>query len=90
MSKESPYHERSKGLIGVPGGGTDGRAVTIHGEGQYPDGQPQQAVDLAKVHRGDTAHYAHKHGFAYREDLRERPSAPSPHRPKPHKARRAR
>jgi hypothetical protein len=40
-AKKSPYHARGRGLIGVEGGGTDGVAVTVHGEGRYLDGQSQ-------------------------------------------------
>ena len=74
-TKEHPYHERSKGLIGVEGGGTEGCAVTIHGEGKYPDGQPQHAVDLGKVRRGARPDYATPEGHRHRGVLRERPSA---------------
>jgi hypothetical protein len=79
MSKHHPYHERGRGLIGVDGGGTAGVAVTVHGPGQYPDGQDQHGVNLDNVHRGEGRPYDHPHGHAYREDLRSRPSA-KPHR----------
>ena len=67
MSKEHPYHERSKGLIGVEGGGTEGCAVTVHGDGKYPDGQPQNGIDLGNVFHGETPHYDHPHGQKYRD-----------------------
>jgi hypothetical protein len=78
MTDKFPYHERSRGLIGVEGGGTEGCAVTVHGEGKYPDGQPQNGINLGKVHRGETPHYDHPHGQKYRQDLREHPPAPRP------------
>jgi hypothetical protein len=74
-----PYHERGKGLINVEGGGTDGVAVTVHGEGEYPDGQTQHGINPGSVHRGEGKPYDHPHAHKYREDLRSRPSA-KPHR----------
>jgi hypothetical protein len=74
MKIESPYHARGKGLINTAG------PVTVHGDGAYPDGQPQDGIDLGKVHRGGHPQYESPQGRKHREDLREAPPLPTKRR----------
>jgi hypothetical protein len=70
---DHPYEERARGLIGVKG------PVAI-GPGKYPDGQNQEGITHANIHRGERPAYDSPEGHAHREQLRERPSAPTKRR----------
>jgi hypothetical protein len=78
MVKESPHTARAKELYDTNGPRIDASMKPIPTPirpGHLSDGQPRTGVKPETVHHDKGRPYDHPHGHAYREDLRERPSA---------------
>jgi hypothetical protein len=78
MTSKSPQTPRAREIFTH-----NGQPSTIQpnaiGPGTFSDGQPRMGINQGTIHHDQGHHYDHAHGHAYRDDLRERPSA-KPHR----------
>jgi hypothetical protein len=79
MSEESPQTARARAFYGNgPRLDKDLKPVAkLVQPGEFSDGLPREGTRPEQIHREKPVHYGHPKAKAYREDLRERPSAPT-------------